>query len=99
MFAVRATPEPVLQAVQGRQAPTSTQMTSARARLEREVAPLKLTGGSHVSQNVARCGERLPEPHRSEFLALHQEADRLVAVGWSLRKSAWALYRREMEWL
>ena len=99
MTAMREAAKQALQAAQCRGATTSTDSTSALAQPEREPAPLKPAGGAHVVRNVARCAERLSEPHRSEFIALHQEADRLLAIGWSMRRSAWSLYRREMEWL
>ena len=41
----------------------------------------------------AACAARLPARERMEFLALQDEADRLLALAWDRRASAWTLYR------
>ena len=41
----------------------------------------------------AACASRLPVRERLDFLALMDEADRLVARAWQLRADAWSIYR------
>ena len=42
------------------------------------------------------CAARLPEPVRTEFLALHARASELMKQSGAVLRAAWALYRQHV---